>query len=227
MAKQTTKLAALLPGRPAVVDYALDTSLRADAYQVVARVSVTGANGYQSREESTVRIVPRQPPHRFPVLMWGVGSPEGVLKEMGRLKEIGVNHVLGLGADDEKIWEAGRPTVAAKPETVAQTKHLLDEGLANDMTIVASLSPGRFLSREARVPARRSPGPAAKDETARRLRPDPTGQGLLLQRGGVGRSDLRPLPGLRRGHASHRGPRSCRRLLPPARSGSLPQDVRD
>ena len=148
MAKQTTKLAALLPGRPAVVDYALDTSLRADAYQVVARVSVTGANGYQSREESTVRIVPRQPPHRFPVLMWGVGSPEGVLKEMGRLKEIGVNHVLGLGADDEKIWEAGRPTVAAKPETVAQTKHLLDEGLANDMTIVASLSPGRFLSEK-------------------------------------------------------------------------------
>ena len=114
----------------------------------MARLSIAGPEQYESQEELTVRIVSRQPPERFPVLMWGVGSPEGVLKEMERLKEVGFNHVLGLGADDEKIWEAGQPTAAAEPETVAETKHMLDEALANDMTIVASLSPGRFLAEK-------------------------------------------------------------------------------
>ncbi len=145
VAEKTTELAALAPGKPVVVDYPLDTGLRPDAYRITARLNIAGPEPYQSQEEFSVRIVPRQPPHRFPVLMWGVGSPEGVLREMGRLKEIGFNHVLGLGADVRKIWEAGKPTAAADAETVAQTKHMLDEALANDMTIVASLSPASML----------------------------------------------------------------------------------
>jgi hypothetical protein len=145
LAEKTTKLTSLVPGKPVTVDYPVDTSLRPDAYRVLARLSVAGPEPYRSQEEFSLRIVPRQPPHRFPVLMWGVGSPDGVLKEMERLKQIGFNHVLGLTADNQKIWEAGKPIAADKPETVAQTKHMLDEALANDMTIVASLSPASTL----------------------------------------------------------------------------------
>ncbi len=146
MAKRTTKLAPLAPGKSAIVDYPLDTSLRPDAYRMVARLSIAGPKRYESQEDFSVRIVPRQPPHRFPVLMWGVGSPDGVLKEMDRLKQIGFNHVLGLGADNREIWKVGKPTAAADAETVAQTKHLLDEALANDMTVVAALSPASTLA---------------------------------------------------------------------------------
>ena len=43
--------------------------------------------------------------------MWGVYG--GVSEETERLKQIGFTHVLGLGADYERIWQAGAPTEAA------------------------------------------------------------------------------------------------------------------
>ena len=52
----------------------------------MARLHVAGPEPYQTQEECSVRIVPRQPPHQFPVLMWGIWDPREVLKEMGRLK---------------------------------------------------------------------------------------------------------------------------------------------
>ncbi len=146
MAETTTKLADLPPGKPIVVDYPLDTSLRPGAYHLVVRLNTAGPKPYQIREEFPLRIAPRQPPQRFPVLMWGIWDPQEVRKEMGRLKQIGFNHVLGVGADNRKIWEAGKPIAAADAETVAQTKRLLDEALANDMTIMAALSPAATLA---------------------------------------------------------------------------------
>ena len=80
--------------------------------------------------------------------MWGISDPREVLKEMGRLKQIGFNHVLGLGANVWEIWKAGKPTAPTDAETVAQTKHLLDEALANDMTIVATLTPASMLASQ-------------------------------------------------------------------------------
>ncbi len=70
--RRPRKLAELAPGKPVAVDYPLDTSLRPDAYRLAARLHVAGPEPYQSQEEFPVRIVPRQPPHRFPVLMWGI-----------------------------------------------------------------------------------------------------------------------------------------------------------
>jgi len=137
MAEKKTNVPELAPGKSLTVDYPLDTSLRPDAYRVIAGASVPGAKPRESEETFTVRIVPRRPPHRFPVVMWG-----GASGEPDRLKRIGFTHSLGLGADFGKIFEAGKPTEAAKPEAVAEAKRRLDEALANDITIVASLSPG-------------------------------------------------------------------------------------
>jgi len=76
--------------------------------------------------------------------MWGVGQG-AVVKEIPRLKEIGFTHCLGLGADFGAIWEAGKPTLAAKSETVADARRALNEALANDIGVVAQLSPGHWL----------------------------------------------------------------------------------
>ncbi len=149
VASKTSRLRDLPPGKPAVVEYPLDTSLRPDAYRVACCLRIGGPAPYQSREEYTVRIVARPAPYRFPVLMWGIYSPESVLKAMGRLKRIGFSHVLGIQADNQKIWDAGRPSEAGDPDTVVQTRHMLDTALANGITIVASLSPTSLLAKRA------------------------------------------------------------------------------
>ena len=224
VASKTSRLRDLPPGKPAVVDYPLDTSLRPDAYRVACCLRIGGPAPYQSREESTVRIVAR-PAHRFPVLMWGVCSPEGVLKEMGRLKHIGFNHVLGIQADNQKIWDAGRPTEAGDPDTVVQTNHMLDEALANEMTIVASLSPGESCSAKRAAFQRVDRDGQPQHEGTRRLRADAPRAGLLLQRGRVGGADLRRVSGVWRGPAAHRGcattPRSVSTRTTAKRSGRL------
>jgi len=114
----------------------------------VARLNVTGPEPTRPRRNFSLRIAPRQPPHRFPVLMWGVWDPREVLKEMGRLKQIGFNHVFGVGADNQEIWkaEADAPPKKNKNESrpragdaaTVTNQAPADEALANDMTIVAT-----------------------------------------------------------------------------------------
>ncbi len=137
---QELPVAQLGPGESTVVEYPLDCRLRADSYNVVAQLNVGGAVPLEARESFTVQIVARRPPDQFPVLMWGIYGT--VSKEIERLKEIGFTHVLGVGASDKKIWEAGEPTDPEEPEPMAKTKAMLDEALANGITAVASLSPG-------------------------------------------------------------------------------------
>ncbi len=140
MATQETTVSELPPGGAFPVEYPLDTSLRPDPYPLTAGLVVGGPEPFESEESFTVRIVPRSPPHRFPVLMWGVYG--NVPQEIERLQRIGFTHVLGLGADYGRIFEAGAPIQASDPEKVEQTKQVLDEALAHDVGVVASLSPG-------------------------------------------------------------------------------------
>lgn len=137
--EQRSAVPTLEPGGAAEIEYPIDTALRPDAYRLIARMSVPGPEPYQSEERFDVRIVPRQPP-RFPVLMWGVYG--NVREETERLRRIGFTHVLGMGADYSKIWEAGQPTEPESPEKMAEVKRMLDQALADDLTVVASLSPG-------------------------------------------------------------------------------------
>ena len=133
-------------GSSRALDYALDTSLRPGDYQLRARLQIPGDKPYVSEEGFPVVIVPRPLPHRMPVVMWGVGGTDNVIKELPRLKHIGFTHCLGMGADFPAIWDAGKPTAASKPETVAETKHMLDVALANDLGIVITLSPAHWLA---------------------------------------------------------------------------------
>jgi hypothetical protein len=142
-AAQETTIKDLAPGAATMVDIPLDTRLRPGEYTVETHLAATAPEPYATQESFPVRLVARRPPNQFPVLMWGIYG--GVPKELERLKTIGFTHVLGMGADCGKIWEAGQPTDPGSPESMTTTKQTLDLALANDLTLVASLSPGHHL----------------------------------------------------------------------------------
>ena len=143
MREMEMQVADLSPGASVAVDYSLDTSLRPDSYRLTAGFNVPGQEGFETEETFQVTIVPRHPPNRFPVVMWGVYG--GISDEIDRLKKIGFTHALGLGADFGRIWEAGKPIEAHDSDKLEETRRALDDALANGLTLAAGLSPGSYL----------------------------------------------------------------------------------
>jgi len=129
----------LEPGARHPIEYDLDTGLRPDAYDLTATIEIPGDEAYRSTEEFTITIVPRELPHRMPVVMWG-----GASGELDALQDIGFTHFIGARTDFGKIWEAGEPTEAAKPESVTGTIEAMDDALTRGMRVCAGLSPGRW-----------------------------------------------------------------------------------
>jgi hypothetical protein len=144
MEEEHFALPEIASGDKYIVEYSLDTRLRPGEYRIKGLLEIPGDRPYQSETSFPVVIAPREPPHRIPVLMWGVYGAENVLKEMERLKRIGFTHVLGLSADYGKIWEAGQPTEAQELDRLATTKRMLNEALAGGISVCASLSPGHW-----------------------------------------------------------------------------------
>jgi len=142
--EKRVELPELAPGAVHTVQYPLDTSLRPGEYAIHARFEIPGDKPYVSTEQFAVTIVPRPLPRRMPVVMWGVGGVDNVLKEVDRLKDIGFTHCLGTGMDFKRVWDASGPTLPASEEQVAATKQMLDTALANDLRVMAGLSPGRW-----------------------------------------------------------------------------------
>ncbi len=124
--------------------YPLDTSLRPDTYQLTAHLEMAGEPPFASEEHAEFVIAARTPP-RMPVMMWGIGGPESVRKEMPRLKALGFTQCLGGSADYGAIWSAGKVVPPGKPERIAETKAMLDFALANDFGIAFALHPGGWL----------------------------------------------------------------------------------
>lgn len=127
----------------------VDTSLKSGEYFV--ELSATLANwggsdsGYQSTTRIPIVIVGRPVPDQMPVVMWGVGGTEGVIKEIPRLKQIGFTHCLGLRCDFQKIWDDGADALPDSAEDIREGREMLSTALENDLQIVSSLSPGSWL----------------------------------------------------------------------------------
>ena len=130
----------LAPGESSVLEVPLDTSLRPQAYDVLARVVLPGSDLEAGEQRRQVIIVPRLLPQRFPVMMWGGARGPDV----ARMRDLGFTHYMGLSPDYARIWEAGKPTEAGTPAVVADTKRGLDEALAAGMGILGYLYPGRW-----------------------------------------------------------------------------------
>ena len=143
MANQEIKVSDLAAGASQQISVPLDTALRPGSYQLTARLNTSGPDPLDMKELIEYRIAPRRLP-QFPVVMWGIYSPSGILEELPRLKQIGFTHAVGLGADFASIWKAGKPTDPSSADGLALTRRMLDEALANDFSVVASLSPGSY-----------------------------------------------------------------------------------
>jgi len=142
MAAQEVAIDGLASGQSREIDYPVPTNLRPDQYRLLAALRVKEPSPLESEETFPVRIVPRRPP-RMPVLMWGGYSDDP--EQLAQLKRIGFTHALGIHVDYGKIRDAKAPTEAGQPEAVAQAKNMLDDALAADLGIAASLSPGSTL----------------------------------------------------------------------------------
>lgn len=133
------------------VELPLSTTLKPGTYSVKLSVDVPkwgdSKDGYQSTTEIPFVITPRPLPHRMPVVMWGVGGTDGVIKEIPRLKKIGFTHCLGLRCDYQKVWDDGADAMPSTADQVRSGREMLNVALENDVQIVASLSPGSWLRR--------------------------------------------------------------------------------
>jgi len=128
-----------------------DTSLRPDVYELTARIEIPGPLPTFRKETRRVTLVGRPLPYRMPVMMWGIGSPAEFARELSRLKELGFTQCLGLGADYDAIWQAGKPIAPSTQVAVdgmIAAKKMLDDALANDFGVAAALSPGAYLKQK-------------------------------------------------------------------------------
>ncbi|MEX2578836.1 MAG: LamG-like jellyroll fold domain-containing protein [Verrucomicrobiales bacterium] len=139
----------LAPGVAHPLEIPVETSLRPGEYAVEVSVEAPGWGGdersYATRSTLPFVLVPRPLPHRMPVVMWGLGGTESVLKEIPRLKDLGFTHCLGLRPDYAAAWEDGAEAMPGSPEDIRAARDMLDRALENDLGIVASVAPGRWL----------------------------------------------------------------------------------
>ena len=142
-------IAKLAPGAEHPVVLPVDTSLRPGEYAFELTVETPGWGGTDEPGETRTRlpfvIVPRPLPDRMPVVMWGLGGTEGVLKGLPKLKELGFTHCLGLRTDYGEIWAKGEEALPAAPEEITAARNMLDRALEHDLGIIATVSPGRWL----------------------------------------------------------------------------------
>ncbi|HJN09470.1 MAG TPA: LamG-like jellyroll fold domain-containing protein [Pirellulaceae bacterium] len=131
------------------VEFSLPSSLKPGSYAVTLLVELPnwgGArNGYRSTTEIPFVITRRPLPQRMPVVMWGIGGTDGVVREIPRLKQIGFTHCLGLRCDYQKVWDEGVDAMPSTADTIRASREMLNAALENDLQVVASLSPGRWL----------------------------------------------------------------------------------
>lgn len=148
-AASTETVASLAPRQAHGLRIPIDTALRPGDYEVEVAIETPGWGGdgvvHMTRTRLPFVIVPRPRPHRMPVVMWGLGGTESVLREMPRLKDLGFTHCLGLRTDYPAIWENGAEAFPATPEEMRESRDLLDRALENEVGIIASVAPGRWL----------------------------------------------------------------------------------
>lgn len=141
--EEVFELKELASGKEFTAKYSVDTSQKADVYGFHARLELSAPKPYATEQGLEFQLVPQQLPNRMPVIMWGAGNDE-----MGRLREIGFTHYIGIRADVGDIWSQGKAVLPGKPELIETTRQALDEALAQELNVVASLSPGNLLEKD-------------------------------------------------------------------------------
>ena len=130
----------LAPGKDFTTKFMFNTALKPELYTLRARLEL---GDYTTAQSAEFQIVPRPPPNQMPVVMWGAGPDE-----LTRLKDIGFTHYIGIRAETGGIWEQGKAVPPGKPELIESTRKVLDESLAQGLSVIAGLSPGSLLEQD-------------------------------------------------------------------------------
>lgn len=130
-------------GKPHTLTRDFDTRLRPDDYACRAVLSLPGDPPAQLTDGRELKLVQRPPPHRMPVVMWGIGGTE-FARELSRLQSLGFTTCFGIGDDAAAVWAAKKPVVPTGA-AYQRTVDVLDTALAQDFGIAAHVQPGSFL----------------------------------------------------------------------------------
>ncbi len=120
------------PGEQATLEFALDTSLRPDTYNINAELEIAGDVPYTLAESFDATIVSRPLPHVMPVIMWGGGQEEVI-------KELGFTHMARVKVDYNEVLEAGEPVARTNKHRAELLNNMMKLGLNS----YVSLDPGR------------------------------------------------------------------------------------
>ncbi|MDY0169598.1 MAG: LamG domain-containing protein, partial [Thermoguttaceae bacterium] len=142
--RQAMELPEIASGQQHVLEYRFDTALRPNTYELSASVELPGDEPFSASQSFELVLVPRQPAHSMPVVMWG-----GASGRREELREIGFTHAIGVGCDFSAVWEAEGPTQPGDDARIAAGIQELDAALAAGMRIVSSLSPGSWARSQA------------------------------------------------------------------------------
>ncbi|NQT17872.1 MAG: LamG domain-containing protein, partial [Planctomycetes bacterium] len=135
----------LAPDATHTVEVAVDTTLRPNTYPLRVSVSASAeTRQYEVEKEVPVVIVPRRPPGRMPVVMWGSG-------DLDTLAEIGFTHQIVYMVDYGQVWAAGEPTEAVSAGRMNELAKVLDEHLVRGMGAVTNPYPGRWIMRNKKL----------------------------------------------------------------------------
>ena len=132
----------LMTGESREIPVRINTSIRPDDYKIVIKYSKTGTGSLIKAGEYPVKIIARELPDEYPVIMWGGGLPN-----MQAIRKVGFTHALhGINADYEKIWNAGKPVRPESEEKIHQTRLQLDKALAIGIKYCSYMAPGTYLA---------------------------------------------------------------------------------
>ena len=141
------------------LEYPFDTRLRPGVYPVTIECRLGDApDAWSSRESYDVTLVPRKPPFRMPVVMWG-SAAWNRSRRTSRAQGHRLYALPGIAAPTRRSGTAGARRRRQRPGTRSQ-RRMLDEALVNDLGIVISLGLRTLAREQAGVPASRPRRPA-------------------------------------------------------------------
>lgn len=128
----------LAPGEQIAVSAPVDTALRPGAYELEAVVTSADGRALTGRTFEYT-IAARHTPDVMPVVMWGTGDTE-------TLRQIGFTHDLLYADHFHNIcWNNDAPTDSLRSAAFDKAAQRLNEHLANGLSCILNLSPGRRL----------------------------------------------------------------------------------
>ena len=157
VSEQAVTLEKIASGESRLHPFRVPTELRPDAYAFRARARLDGERTVAVEDSKAFHVVGRSAP-RMPVVMWGIGSPDGFQRELSRLQSLGFTHCLAGSAPVDAVWEKKRALRDEEYPQAEQMRKALDLALQNGFRLAVNAAPGHFLASRPELQRRNRQG---------------------------------------------------------------------